>query len=162
MIKKTIPLDKCPFCSPDNQRNAFASSSSFLAIYNISPILPGHSLIIPRMHVKSMRSLSDELTSELFLFARKVTEVLLAFYGADAFDWSLQDNDAAGQTVPHLHLHIIVRHPSDLPNPGDWYPLLDEQGKKGSDGRFRLNNDEYSRITGALKAAYTKFEKDLL
>jgi bis(5'-adenosyl)-triphosphatase len=161
MIKKEIPLDRCPFCSPDNQRNAFAFSASFLALYNVSPILPGHSLIIPRMHVKSMRSLSDELTSELFLFARKVTEVLLTFYGTDAFDWSLQDNDAAGQTVPHLHLHIIVRHPSDLPNPGDWYPLLDEQGKKGNDGRFRLNNDEYSRITGALKAAYSKFDTGL-
>ena len=145
----------CPFCLPGTQSNAFASSGSFLALYNIAPILPGHALIIPRMHVESMRSLPDDLIAEFFLFAREVTEILLSYYNADAFDWSIQDNEAAGQTVPHLHLHIVVRHHSDLSAPGDWYPLLDANGKTGSEGRPKLSKSEYTEITEQLRSAYS-------
>jgi bis(5'-adenosyl)-triphosphatase len=158
MNEQAIPLDTCPFCSPDNQRVAFASSASFLALYNIAPILPGHTLIIPRMHVKSLRSLSDDLLSELFLFAREVTDVLLIFYQADAFDWSLQDSEAAGQTIPHLHLHIIVRLPFDLHDPGDWYPLLDEQGRNSSAKRSDMDIEEYTQVVEQLRTAYNKRE----
>jgi bis(5'-adenosyl)-triphosphatase len=159
MNKQPDPLETCPFCSPENQRIAFASSESFIALYNIAPVLPGHSLIIPRMHVKSLRSLSEELICELFLFARQVTDVLLDFYEADAFDWSLQDNDSAGQTIPHLHLHIIVRHHSDLPEPGDWYQLLNSQKSIDNVGRPRLDITEYSLLTDRLKAAFLRITK---
>ena len=144
----------CPFCFPDTQRNAFASSGSFLAIYNKAPILPGHSLIIPRKHFESLRSLPDDLIQEFFLFARKVTEALLGYFHADAFDWSIQDNEAAGQTIPHLHLHILIRHSADLPEPGAWYPLLDAQKNAGSEARPKLSESEYSEISGQLKSAY--------
>jgi bis(5'-adenosyl)-triphosphatase len=144
----------CPFCLPDTQRNSFASSVSFLAIYNQAPILPGHTLIIPRMHVKSLRSLTNDQMAEFFLFAREVTEMLLQYYLADAFDWSIQDNESAGQTVAHLHLHIVVRHPADLPDPGDWYPLLDAKEKTGSENRPHLSSQEYSEITRRLSLAY--------
>ena len=154
MIEQNNPLEICPFCSPDNQRIAFAESGSFLALYNIAPIFPGHSLIIPRMHVKSLRSLSDDLVSELFLFARQVTDVLLSFYHSDAFNWSVQDNESAGQTVPHLHLHIIIRQPDDLPQSGDWYQLLDKEKNPDSSRRPRLNSIEYSKIVKQLKAAF--------
>jgi bis(5'-adenosyl)-triphosphatase len=154
MNEQPDPLETCPFCSTTNQRIAFASSASFIALYNIAPVLPGHSLIIPRIHVKSLRSLSDELISELFLFARQVTDLLLDFYKADAFDWSLQDNDSAGQTIPHLHLHIIIRHPSDLPEPGDWYQLLDSRNNIDTTGRPRLDMSEYSHVSEQLKAAF--------
>lgn len=154
MIESTEYKPDCPFCNPAIQRNAFAFSGSFLALYNLAPILPGHSLIIPKNHIKSLRALPDQLVSEFFLFAREVTETLLFHYHADAFDWSLQDNEAAGQTVPHLHLHIVIRHPADLPEPGDWYPLLDAQEKSGSETRPKLNPAEYSEITEQLKAAF--------
>jgi bis(5'-adenosyl)-triphosphatase len=162
MNEESIPLDTCPFCSVDNQGIAFASSLSFLAIYNIAPILPGHSLIVPRIHVKSLRSLNDELISELFLFARRVTDTLLTYYNADAFDWSLQDNDAAGQTVQHLHLHILVRHPLDLADPGDWYPMLDNHGSSGSSDRLHLDHTAYSQIVKNLKAAFIELEAERL
>jgi bis(5'-adenosyl)-triphosphatase len=146
--------DTCPFCLPDTQKHAFASSGSFLAIYNKAPILPGHTLIIPVMHVESLRSLPADLIAEFFMFAREITETLLSYFHADAFDWSIQDNLAAGQTVPHLHLHIVVRQPADLPDPGDWYPLLDAQEKTGSAGRPKLTTPDYLEITEQLRAAY--------
>ncbi len=154
MSEVTNTAMPCPFCQPDIQRNAFASSGSFLALYNKAPILPGHTLIIPAAHIESLRSLPDDLVSDFFRFAREVTETLLSYFHADAFDWSIQDNTAAGQTVPHLHLHILVRQPADLPAPGDWYPLLDARKKKGSDGRPQLSAKDYEKITARLRSAY--------
>jgi len=154
MNKATRHPDKCPFCLPDTHRNAFASSGSFLALYNKSPILPGHILIISRSHFDSLRLLPDELMTEFFLFARDVTETLLGYYQADAFDWTIQDNEAAGQSVPHIHLHIVVRHPDDLPDPGDWYPLLDAQKKTGSETRLKLSTSEYNEISEQLRTAH--------
>jgi len=155
MNESSVHLQACPFCNPDTQRNAFASKGSFLALYNKAPIIPGHSLIIPRDHFESLRSLPDHLISEFFLFAREITETLLEFYKADAFDWSIQDNEAAGQTIPHLHLHIVIRHPADLPQPGDWYPLLDASQKSGSENRPVLETAEYTTITEKLRSAYS-------
>lgn len=155
MIESAKPLQDCPFCLPGTLQNAFASSGSFLALYNKSPILPGHSLIIPRNHIESLRSLNNDLITEFFLFARKVTDVLLAYYHADAFDWSIQDNEAAGQTIPHLHLHIVIRRPADLPEPGDWYPLLDARKSSGSESRLKLSPSEYSEITAQLRSAFS-------
>jgi bis(5'-adenosyl)-triphosphatase len=159
MIEQSNPLELCPFCSSDNQRVAFANSGSFLALYNIAPIFPGHSLIIPKMHVKSLRSLPDDLISELFIFARHVTDVLLSFYNADAFNWSVQDNESAGQTIPHLHLHIIIRKTDDLPEPGDWYQLLDKGANIDSSNRPRLDSMEYANIVEQLKAACERSRK---
>jgi bis(5'-adenosyl)-triphosphatase len=153
------PLHTCPFCSADNQGIAFASSESFLALYNIAPVFPGHSLIIPKAHVKSLRSLSDDHVSELFLFARKVTDVLLTYYASDAFNWSLQDNEPAGQTIAHLHLHIIIRQKNDLPEAGDWYQLLDNHNSIESFNRPRLSRDEYADIASKLKAAFDRSNK---
>lgn len=149
----------CPFCLPETQRNAFANSESFLALYNNAPVLPGHTLIIPRVHIESLRSIPDNLITEFFLFARDVTEMLLGHYHADAFDWSIQDNKAAGQTVPHLHLHIVIRHPDDLPEPGDWYPLLDAQRKTDNETRPKLSTTEYTEITEQLRSAYSLYRK---
>jgi bis(5'-adenosyl)-triphosphatase len=154
MQEQIRSADTCPFCLTDIQKHAFASSVSFLAIYNKSPILAGHTLIIPRLHVESLRSLTDGLISEFFIFARDVTEFLLDYYHAAAFDWSIQDNEAAGQTVPHLHLHIVIRHPADLPAPGDWFPLLDAQENAGSESRPQLSASEYAEITQRLSLAY--------
>jgi bis(5'-adenosyl)-triphosphatase len=114
----------CPFCRPDIENAAFAESENFLAIYNKSPILPGHSLIIPRAHVPAVLELSAPELTEFVHFARQVTVGLLRVFGANSFNWSLQEQPAAGQTVNHLHLHIVPRLDHDLPEPGDWYPIL--------------------------------------
>ncbi|CAN5854323.1 hypothetical protein BH24BAC1_BH24BAC1_35940 [soil metagenome] len=114
----------CPFCRSGINASAFAGSENFLAIYNKSPILPGHSLVIPRRHIPAVLELTDQELTEFVRFSRQVTVDLLQVFGANAFNWSLQEQPAAGQTVNHLHLHIVPRLEKDLPEPGDWYPIL--------------------------------------
>jgi bis(5'-adenosyl)-triphosphatase len=137
----------CPFCEASRDSNTFMRTDRFLAIYNIAPILPGHTLIIPRQHVQSVFELTASEISEFASFARDVTKLLLETYSTSAFDWSLQEKEEAGQTIPHLHLHIIPRKRSDLANPDSWYVKLREFEADILDrsSRRRLTKEELAR-----------------
>ena len=149
----------CPFCSENILQEAFASENGFLAMYNLSPILPGHSLIIPQKHSGSLFDLTEDEISAFFSFARKITAFLSKTYASDAYDWSLQEGEAAGQSVEHLHLHIIPRNPGDLPEGEDWYVKLEEQRNTSLDSpeRIILNKEDYTRICEALKTKWGSY-----
>ena len=144
---------KCPFCEPEIKDSVFARDGQFLAVYNVAPIFPGHSLILPEEHIHSLLELSNEQVIEMMLFARKVTTLLLKTFKAEAFDWSVQEGENAGQSLEHLHLHIVPRYPGDLPNPGDWYPELQKNSDKILDSAFRprLKNSEMEQIIKILR-----------
>ena len=106
------------------QQSAFRADERFLALYNIAPVLPGHSLVLPRAHVGSVLRAFRCRPRRVGAVRRRVTRLLTRAFAADGFDWTIQDGRSAGQSVPHLHLHIIPRRMGDLPEPGDWYPAL--------------------------------------
>ncbi len=114
----------CPFCSKSVNASVFLEKGNFLAIYNIAPVLPGHSLIIPRYHVTSLLKLDNREMISFFETARIALRILMKAFNTDAFDWSIQEKPEAGQTIEHLHLHIVPRMKGDLQHPGDWYPLI--------------------------------------
>ncbi|MFZ4547347.1 MAG: HIT family protein [Bacteroidales bacterium] len=146
---------ECLFCRKQIFESSFASTQNFIAIYNIAPILPGHSLIIPKLHFTSLLDLPDSEIAEMMVFAKKITSVLKTIFFCDGFDWTIQDGVSAGQTVPHLHLHIIPRKPHDLPENGNWYSEIPENEKQliDSQHRERLSNDDYNAITTKLAMA---------
>jgi diadenosine tetraphosphate (Ap4A) HIT family hydrolase len=86
-------------------------------------------------------------------FSRKITKLLLKAFHADAFDWSLQENETAGQTIPHLHMHIVLRFQGDFQDPGDWYPKIRNNCNDvlDSDKRKRLSRNEMKKIVGRLR-----------
>lgn len=154
---------KCPFCNPDVNITAFAESQNFLAIYDIAPILPGHSLIIPKQHFQSIHDLSNEQLNEFFQFGREVTRKLSIFFKAEAFDWIIQENEEAGQSIPHLHLHIILRTKHDLPDAGDWYTVLKNKKNEemvDSEKRPRFSIEELKIIAKKLKDAFAELDKE--
>jgi bis(5'-adenosyl)-triphosphatase len=136
--------EDCPLCSPKIRDHIFRESSKMMAVYNIAPILPGHSMVVPKRHVESVFGLNDEELAELFRFSREITHLLMNVFDSDGFDWSLQESEAAGQSVNHLHLHIIPRKDGDLNRPGDWYALLEKQRHTmiDSPGRKKLSPEE--------------------
>lgn len=158
-----LPIERCPFCVPNVNNVKFAESQNFVAVYNIAPILPGHSLVVPKRHVRSVLQLSDDELCEMMTFSRKVINILLTAFGAVAFDWTIQDGEAAGQTVPHFHLHIIPRKFGDLPTPGSWYPKLRESQEDiiDSEKRPRFSPDEMKRIVSKLREVGNDLYPDL-
>lgn len=150
--------EECPFCDPEIARSEFAGTADFAAVYNIAPVLPGHTLIIPRQHLTGLYELPQDEFCTYWSFAQKVTSFLLEVFDTDAFNWTIQEREAAGQTVPHLHLHLIPRKQGDLPRPGDWYPRLrdtqDENGEIDSEDREHLSIEERARVATELAARW--------
>lgn len=122
--------------------------------------MPGHSLIIPKNHIISVMELTDIELSEMILFSRDITNLLLEAFSTDAFNWSLQDQEVAGQTVAHLHLHLVPRYKGDLPEPGDWYPKIigNFDNLLDSLDRVKLTDDQISGIIGRLQELSKKKE----
>lgn len=148
-----LDQSSCPFCIAGFSEHAFIENGDFIAVYNIAPILPGHSMIIPKKHIESILELSENQITELFSFARKVTVFLTDVFQGEGFDWSLQENEVAGQSVDHLHLHIVIRKTGDLSSPGKWYKMIEDNENQllDSKSRKRLDIDSYKRITDFLK-----------
>jgi bis(5'-adenosyl)-triphosphatase len=150
----------CPFCNTNVYEAVFAESENFRAIYNIAPILPGHSLIIPKRHLQSLMDLSDSELCEMMIFGRNVVRILLRAFNAVALNWTIQEGEEAGQTVPHLHMHLIPREPNDLPRPGDWYPLLRKSQSEmiDSESRPQLSPHEMKEIVAHIKQVARELE----
>jgi len=81
------------------------------------PVSQGHSLVIPRRHVGSFFELSDVERSDLLALLNQAKHELDALHQPDGYNIGINDGTAAGQTVQHLHIHLIPRYQDDVPDP---------------------------------------------
>ena len=135
-----------PFSLEKVQEQIFMETKNFIALYNIAPIVPGHSLIVPKKYVESLFDFSDDELCELILFSKKVALILRHAFNTEAFNWSIQELEEAGQIVSHFHLHIIPRKAKDLSEPGAWYEKIID-----SKSRTRLPKSEMIEIVNHIK-----------
>ena len=106
----------CPFCEMDTKR-IIAENGSCLAIRDGFPVSPAHTLIIPKRHVASYFDLTNSERRDLMTLMEKCREELVAESNPDGFNVGFNDGAADGQTVMHLHLHLIPRFEGDVPDP---------------------------------------------
>ncbi|MCV2355368.1 HIT family protein [Paucibacter sp. B2R-40] len=106
----------CPFCTlPSNRIEG--QNEHAVWIRDGYPVSPGHSLVIPKRHIASF---FDASTDEQHAFLALLESAKLAAeaeFQPDGFNIGINDGAAAGQTVPHLHIHLIPRFEGDLPDP---------------------------------------------
>jgi bis(5'-adenosyl)-triphosphatase len=148
----------CPFCTK-KITDYYLETNNFAVIYNISPILPGHSLIIPKKHQESLFELTHDELAEFMELGRTAAELLCKVFETNAFNWAIQEREVAGQSVAHLHMHIVPRKIGDMINPGDWYQRLEkiESGDIDTYERFRLSKEMLDNLTEKMKKAAIKF-----
>jgi diadenosine tetraphosphate (Ap4A) HIT family hydrolase len=106
----------CPFCAPAHERIVRAFDAA-LVLRDGFPISPGHTLIVPRRHVGSFFALEASEQAAMLDALNWARAELARMRHPDAFNVGLNDGPAAGQTVPHCHLHLIPRFPGDVPDP---------------------------------------------
>lgn len=106
----------CPFCSSDSTR-IILSNCHAIAIYDGFPVSAGHCLIIPKRHISSFFEATSEEQSALLDMLAEMQEVLVKERNPDGFNIGINDGEAAGQTVMHLHIHLIPRYAGDQPDP---------------------------------------------
>ena len=89
-------------------------SDLVVALLDIHPWNPGHTLVLPRRHVESFTDLSPTEVEQLALCGQRIATALKqGFDGCEAVTFSLADGVAAGQDVPHTHLHLVPRRTGD-------------------------------------------------
>jgi diadenosine tetraphosphate (Ap4A) HIT family hydrolase len=106
----------CPFCNLPPQR-ILRMGELCLASADAYPVSPGHTLIIPRRHVASFFDTTAEEKRELFELLAWCREELLARCQPAGFNIGINDGAAAGQTVMHVHIHLIPRYAGDKADP---------------------------------------------
>lgn len=108
-------MNGCPFC--DLAEPVLVRYEHALAINDKNPISPGHSLIVPTVHIQSIFALPLEKYQGCFELLRTLKERLEESYSPVGFDVVVNTGQAAGQTVDHAHIHLVPRYPEDLSRP---------------------------------------------
>ena len=106
----------CPFCTPDRGR-LFHESELVLGLWDGYPVAPGHALLVPKRHVGTWFDASAEEQRELVQGIDFAHAAILECHRPDGFNVGMNLGAAAGQTVPHLHLHVIPRYVGDVEDP---------------------------------------------
>lgn len=88
-----------------------------IAIRDKYPVSEGHTLIIPRRHIRSLFDLQAEEQAGMWSMVAEVRAFLVRQFAPDGFNLGVNDGDAAGQTVDHAHVHLIPRRRGDQPDP---------------------------------------------
>ena len=96
-----------------------------LAYLDINPFSTGHTLVIPKAHAAGLLDADDKMLSELVLRVKKVAAQVKEKLGCDGFNILQNNGEAAGQTVRHIHFHIVPRWNGD--------PLVFENSKGDMD-----------------------------
>ncbi|XP_031405618.1 bifunctional bis(5'-adenosyl)-triphosphatase/adenylylsulfatase FHIT isoform X2 [Punica granatum] len=113
-----------------SSKEVFYTTPLSFAFVNLRPVLPGHVLVCPRREVKRFVDLTAEETNDLWLAAKKIGGQLEIFHKASSLTFTIQDGPDAGQTVPHVHVHILPRKAKDFKNNDEIYDAIDEKGKE--------------------------------
>jgi diadenosine tetraphosphate (Ap4A) HIT family hydrolase len=111
-----MAADECPFCTLPPDR-IVARSALALAVRDAFPASPGHTLIVPRRHVGSFFEVTAEERAEMLALLDAAKAQIDAEHRPDGYNIGINDGAAAGQTVAHLHLHLIPRYRGDVPDP---------------------------------------------
>ena len=106
----------CPFCHLPAER-VIQQSEFAIVIRDGFPVSPGHSLIIPKRHVSSFFEITDLERNDLLSLLPEARADLDRQFRPAGYNIGMNDGPAAGQTVPHLHIHLIPRYEGDRDDP---------------------------------------------
>jgi diadenosine tetraphosphate (Ap4A) HIT family hydrolase len=111
-------MKKCVFCDIKNKNNYIIENSGAFAVKDSYPVTKGHTLVISRRHEANFFDLPPGEQADLLKLAARIKERLqLSDATIDGFNIGINIGKSAGQTVPHVHIHIIPRRPGDCKDP---------------------------------------------
>ncbi|XP_020100731.1 bifunctional bis(5'-adenosyl)-triphosphatase/adenylylsulfatase FHIT [Ananas comosus] len=127
----------------------FYSTPLSYAMVNLRPVLPGHVLVCSRREVKRFIDLTTDETNDLWLTAKEVGRRLEDYHKASSLTFTIQDGPQAGQTVPHVHIHILPRRMGDFEKNDEIYDAIDEKEKELKE-KLDLDKERKDRTKGEM------------
>ena len=113
---RTFGVMQNPFRSPDSSR-IFLESELVIGLWDAFPVSRGHALLITRREVSSWFDATPEEQQALTAAIAQAKEVIEKTYRPDGYNIGVNAGEAAGQTVFHLHVHVIPRYRGDVDDP---------------------------------------------
>lgn len=108
---------ECPFCNPDPTRELIVESATAYAIFDKFPVSDGHGLIIPKRHCSDYFDLTFKEQSACWFMLRRVKEIISQKFNPEGFNIGVNVGKMSGQTVSHVHIHLIPRYKGDVSEP---------------------------------------------
>eukprot|EP01018_Ginkgo_biloba_P004644 Gb_20573 [translate_table: standard] len=122
-----------------DKNEVFFTTELSYALVNLRPVVPAHVLVCPKRLVKRFADLTVEETTDLWLSAQRIGGKLETYFKASSLTFTIQDGPEAGQTVPHVHIHILPRKINDFEKNDEIYDAIDV---KENELREKLNLDK--------------------
>ncbi|HQB28608.1 MAG TPA: HIT family protein [Paludibacter sp.] len=107
----------CPFCNPEYGREIILGNELCYCVYDGFPVSKGHALIITKRHCADYFELNTEEQSACWNMVNALKDILTQKYHPDGYNIGININEAAGQTIPHVHIHLILRYKGDVEEP---------------------------------------------
>ncbi len=112
-----MPTSKeCLFCRiirKEIPAQIIYEDAATMAVLDVNPRAPGHTMILPRDHVNSILELDDQHLGPTFHTVKRIVKALKATFAPDGFTIGINHGRAAGQAIDHLHIHVIPRWSTD-------------------------------------------------
>ena len=109
-------MDECIFCRIVRKEipcYKIYEDNDILAFLDRNPVNPGHTLVIPKKHYETILNADDETLKKLAIAIKKISNAMYKGLKLNGFNIGINQFSAAGQVVPHLHVHIIPRKEND-------------------------------------------------
>lgn len=114
---------------PVDRRTIFYETEHCVAFTNIRCVVPGHVLIATKRLLPRVDDMTEAEQKDLFTAACKISKALDEFHNAKSTTITVQDGEYAGQTVKHVHCHVMPRKPGDFEHNDEIYIKLNNHDK---------------------------------
>ena len=111
-----MPTRPCVFCEIVAGRepaHVVLDDEVAMAFLDLRPLFPGHTLLVPRVHVETLAELPPDLVEPYFSRAQRLSALMEAPEGMGAAGSFVAMNNRVSQSVPHLHTHVVPRNRKD-------------------------------------------------
>ena len=118
----------CKLAAGEIPSNTLYEDEDFRVIMDISPAVKGHAIVLPKQHMQDLLTINSETAKKALFVVSKAANAVKAALGCDGINILQNNGEAAGQSVFHLHFHILPRYHGDhfsIP----WEPLSYEEGE---------------------------------
>lgn len=118
-MEKVIRDENCIFCkiaNGDIPSRTIYEDEDFRVILDLAPATKGHALILPKNHYRNLYEIADDAAAKVLPLAKKMAVHMTQKLGCDGFNVLQNNNEIAGQTVFHFHVHLIPRYGDDNQN----------------------------------------------
>lgn len=107
---------ECPFCSPAGDEVVISNDAAYVR-YDRYPVSQGHMLVIPRRHISSYLDCNEQERIALWNLVDEARKLLDREVAPDGYNIGINIGEAGGQTVMHMHIHLIPRFHGDMEDP---------------------------------------------